>query len=192
MSQIDETTDTINRLDEQAQQINSILATIQGIAEQTNLLALNAAIEAARAGKHGQGFAVVADEVRLLAQRTANSTGEIQEIINKLVSATTEAGDIVKKHSNSAMGCVKYTNEAMEAIEPVVSAVANITEMNTGIACATKEQASMVEGISINAETIKRNSEMVGISMGTVTEAGTLLLNVSESLDNMIKELKAS
>ena len=89
--EVEQASNIIRELEQNAQQINTILATIQGIAEQTNLLALNAAIEAARAGEQGRGFAVVADEVRVLSQRTQQSTGEIRSMIETLQRNTHDA-----------------------------------------------------------------------------------------------------
>lgn len=80
---LEQAMEIINQLNEQARNIEDIVATISSVAEQTNLLALNAAIEAARAGEMGRGFAVVADEVRQLAGRTSKATTEIGQVVQQ-------------------------------------------------------------------------------------------------------------
>mgnify|MGYP001333047901 FL=1 len=88
---------SIHALNESTGKIEQVIGVIADIAEQTNLLALNAAIEAARAGEHGRGFAVVADEVRTLSRRTSDSTRDISQWVQDLVSGVSSVDALLEE-----------------------------------------------------------------------------------------------
>jgi len=151
---VGETGETVAQLARDSNQIGSVVDVIKGIADQTNLLALNAAIEAARAGDMGRGFAVVADEVRQLAQRTAESTTQIHDLISKLQNSSNNAVQTMESGQRQAEEGVAWVLEADKALVGISEAVANITEMTTQIAAATEEQSAVAEEISRNISTI--------------------------------------
>jgi aerotaxis receptor len=144
----------INELNSNAADIGTVVDVIRGIAEQTNLLALNAAIEAARAGEQGRGFAVVADEVRTLAQRTQQSTQEIQDMVERLQAGAGQAVEAMEQGREKTEVSVERATAAGKALEDIARLIGKISDMSTQIATAAEEQSAVAEEINSNVARI--------------------------------------
>ncbi|HZX17631.1 MAG TPA: methyl-accepting chemotaxis protein [Pseudomonas sp.] len=190
-SEISNTSDVIRRLESDSGRIGKVLEVIRGIAEQTNLLALNAAIEAARAGEQGRGFAVVADEVRTLAQRTAESTAEIHQIIDTVQTGAVNAVRAIESGQHRSEEGVTQVTEAGATLQLITSAVEAIRDMNRQIATAAEEQTSVAEDISRNLTEITAIATANQENVQRTESAGQNLQVLSGQLNEVTQRLSA-
>jgi len=214
----DEATESIERLLQSTEAIDSILAVIDEITEQTNLLALNAAIIAAQAGEHGKGFAVVADEIRELAERTGSSTREIGEVIQTVQSETQQAVSAIRRAestiSHGEKQTLKVSTVLLETIDGVGDtsrrldeiaqstvlqskesqqinwAMEQIADMVSQIARATAEQSKGGEQVMIAVEQMRTLTGQVRISTREQTNVSRFITKSTENITDLISQIK--
>ncbi|WP_019625821.1 methyl-accepting chemotaxis protein [Thioalkalivibrio sp. ALJT] len=187
---VEQAAGTVARLGEDSKQIGTILEVIRGVAEQTNLLALNAAIEAARAGEHGRGFAVVADEVRKLATRTQESTDEIEDMISRLQTATTDAVTAMQHGQDEAETTMGHTSDVNAALQQIRQAVTTIVEMTDQITVAAREQSNVAEEINRNIVQISNEADQSANSADRVSAATDELKQAEREIQHALARFR--
>lgn len=185
--EIGKTRAVIEKLEEDSNNINSIIVTIQEVAEQTNLLALNAAIEAARAGEQGRGFAVVADEVRNLASRTQEATVEIQQRIETLQKGTKSAVQVMENSVAIAVETTEKADGAQQALTDIVTKVDQITEMAEQIATASEQQGSVANEINMNITRVAEVAHDNTIHTGQTSLASNKVMAMAGEIRSLLR-----
>lgn len=194
MSQMMDATQSISSrlavLSEKANNIGSVVSTINKVADQTNLLSLNAAIEADKAGEHGIGFGVVATEIRRLADQTAVSTWDIEQMVKEMQSAVSSGVMSMEKFSEEVRRGVAQVAKVGERLARIVKSVQELTPHFESVYEVMQVQSDGAEQINLAIEQLSQTIQGTAQAMRESAQVVDQLNEASQRLQMAATKFK--
>ena len=187
-----ETAKKVKRLGESSQKISTVVDLISGFAEQTKMLSLNASIEAALAGEQGRGFAVVAAEVRALAQRSAEATEEIKNLVIGIQTETNEVVTAMESGTEQVVIGTKLVDETRQSLNQITAASAKITDLVEAISHATGAQSATSEMVTQTMTSVAALANKTSAEANQVSSSFKQLREMAQTLQAGVSEFKVS
>ncbi|MFM5942487.1 MAG: methyl-accepting chemotaxis protein, partial [Dolichospermum sp.] len=185
-----ETSRKVKRLGESSQEINSIVALVSQIASRTNLLALNASIEAARAGESGRGFAIVADEVRQLADKSAKSLREIEQIVMQIQSETSSVMMAMEEGTQQVISQTRLAQDSKRSLDNIIAVANQIDILVRSITNDTGEQRETSRGVATIMQSVERTAQQTSQEAQRAAAALQYLVGVSGNLMTSVERFR--
>ncbi|CAB1057704.1 Methyl-accepting chemotaxis protein [Olavius sp. associated proteobacterium Delta 1] len=185
---VQETARAIKRLGESSQEIGNIVQIINEIADRTSILALNASIQAAMAGDAGRGFAVVAEEVQRLAERSTNSTKQIETLVKNIQGEINEAGTRMDESIQHVVEGSKLADDAHNKLQEIETVSSQVAGSIQKISVAAKQQAKDSESISKTMEEIGKISSQTSTASRHTAES---MQNMAQTAENLRVSVEA-
>lgn len=190
--QIQETSKRIKRLGESSQEIGEITELISDITEQTNVLALNAAIQAASAGEAGRGFSVVAEEVQRLAERSAEATRQISNLVKAIQSDTQDAIVAMERSTLGVVEGAKLSDNAGSALTEIDEVSRRLAELIETISHSTSVEAEAAQVVAQSIQRILLVTEKTGEGTKANADQVRQLASMAEQLGQSVSRFKVS
>lgn len=187
-----ETAKKVKHLGESSQKISAVVELISAFASQTNMLALNASIEASRAGEAGRGFAVVASEVRALAQRSAEATEEIRQLVAAIQSETNEVVVAMESGTEQVVIGTKLVDETRQSLNQITATSRKISELVEAIAQATVVQTEATDTVTQTVKNVAEAANKTSAEAAQVASSFDHLQEVAQSLQASVRRFKIS
>lgn len=185
-----ETSREVKRLGESTQEISKIVAIISQIASRTNLLALNASIEAARAGEAGKGFAIVADEVRQLADKSAKSLKDIEQIVMQIQSQTNTVMMAMSQGHQQVIEGTRLAEQAKRALDDIIQVTNRIDVLVRSITADTVEQNETARAVAQVMRAVEHSAQETSQEAQGVSSALTKLVGVARDLLTSVERFR--
>ncbi|MCF3571193.1 methyl-accepting chemotaxis protein [Planktothrix agardhii 1806] len=185
-----ETSREVKRLGESSQEISKIVGLISQIASRTNLLALNASIEAARAGEAGKGFAIVADEVRQLADKSAKSLKDIEQIVMQIQSQTNTVMMAMSQGHQQVIEGTRLAEQAKRALDDIIQVTNRIDVLVRSITADTVEQNETARAVAQVMRAVEHSAQETSTEAQKVSSALTKLVGVARDLLTSVERFR--